>query len=137
MTVRISIPFTLPEVYQGLAEGHGRASVDERGLHLEYRIEDAVFGVLKSRVHEMNIPFEDIDDILFSDYWYRRRIVVHLRSMRSLANLPTSKSGRIDLKIARASRGRAREFFSYLSLQMSEERIRQLDRSDELLADNQ
>lgn len=62
MNMRISILFTLPEVYQGLAEGHGRASVDERGLHLEYRIEDAVFGMLKSRVHELHIPFKEIAD---------------------------------------------------------------------------
>ncbi len=136
MNIRISIPFTLPEVYQGLAEGHGRASVDEQGLHLEYRIEDAVVGMLKSRVHELHIPFAEIDDILFSDHWYRRRIVVHLQSMHSLADLPTSKSGRIEMKIAREHRGRAREFFSYLSLQLSEERIRQLDRRDELMADS-
>ncbi|MBE0645334.1 MAG: hypothetical protein IH600_14725 [Bacteroidetes bacterium] len=131
MATRISIPFTLPEVYQGLAAAHGRIYVDDSGLRLEYRVEDAVFGVIKSRVRDLRIPFEEIDDIQFLDRWYRRRFVVQLHSLKLLADFPNSKSGRIVLKIARAQRLRMREFCSHLTLLISEEQLRRLDRPDD------
>ncbi len=131
MTTRISIPFTLASLYQGLAEAHGRAHVDENGFHIEYRVEDSVFGVLKSRVRELHIPFDEIDEVIFIDRWYRRRLVLHFHSMHSAADFPASKAGRLELKVARPHRQRAREFHSFLFLQISEERLRQLDRTDD------
>lgn len=131
MATRISIPFTLPEVYHGLAEAHGRAHVDASGLHIEYRVEDAVFGVLKSRIREVDIPFGDIDDIRLIDGWFRCRIVVQLHSLHIIADFPASKSGRLEFKLAREHRERAREFYSHLSLCMSEERLRQLEQPGE------
>jgi hypothetical protein len=117
-------------VYQGLAEGHGRLSADEHGLILEYRIEDAVFGVVKSGVRSIRFGFDEIDDVEFIDHWYRRRLIIQLHSMRALVDFPTSKSGRIILKIKNPSRQRTRELCSFVSLQISEERLRQLDSSE-------
>ncbi len=131
MTTRISIPFTLASLYQGLAEAHGRAHVDEDGFRIEYRVEDSVFGVIKSRVRELRIPFDDIADIEFIDRWYRRRLVIHLHSLHSVADFPASRSGRIELKIARAHRRHVREFHSHLTLQISEARLRRIERFDE------
>ncbi|MDX9757621.1 MAG: hypothetical protein RBU27_00525 [Bacteroidota bacterium] len=131
MRAIISIPFTLPDVYQGLAEGHGRLSADEQGLMLEYRIEDALVGVVKSAVREIRIAYDDIDDIAFIDRWYRRRVVIQLHHMRAIADFPAAKSGRIILKISRAARERARELFSYSSLRISEARLRQFEAPDD------
>jgi hypothetical protein len=131
MTTRISIPFTLASLYQGLAEAHGRAHVDEHGLNIEYRVEDAVFGIVKSRVRELHIPFEEIDDVEFRDRWWGRRLIFHLHSLHSAADFPGSKAGRIMLKIERVHRQRAREFLSFLSLQISEERLRRITDSDQ------
>ena len=125
MRAIISIPFTLPDVYQGLAEGHGRLSADEQGLMLEYRIEDALVGVVKSAVREIRIAYDDIDR------WYRRRVVIQLHHMRAVADFPAAKSGRIILKISRAARERARELFSYSSLRISEARLRQFEAPDD------
>ncbi|MFZ1731811.1 MAG: hypothetical protein WBQ23_16045 [Bacteroidota bacterium] len=131
MTTRISIPFKLASLYQGLAEAHGRAHVDEHGLRIEYRIEDAVFGFVKTRVRELHIPFEEIDDVEFRDHWWGRRLIFHLHSLHSVADFPDSKEGRIVLKIKRDLRQRAREFHSFLSLQVSEEKLRRLTASDD------
>jgi hypothetical protein len=131
MVTRISIPFTLPEVYHGLAEAHGRARVGDSGLHIEYRVEDAVFGVLKSSIRELDIPFEDIDDVRLIDGWFRCRIVVHLHSLHTIADFPGSQSGRLELKLSREHRERAREFYSHLSLCISEERLRRIEQPGE------
>lgn len=127
MQAIMSIPFTLPDVYQGLAEGHGRLSADEHGLVLEYRIEDALVGLVKSAVREIRIAYDDIDDIEFIDRWYRRRVVIQLHHMRAIADFPAAKSGRIILKIPRTARERARELFSFSSLRISEARLRQIE----------
>jgi hypothetical protein len=130
MVTRFSIPFNLPEVYHGLAEGHGRAHVDEHGLRLEYRVEDAVIGMLKSKVREMRIRFSDIDEVRLDVRWFRCRMILHLHSMLPVADFPVSKSGRIELRFAREHRDRAREFHSYLSLQISEQRLREIENDD-------
>ena len=135
MAFRISIPFTLPEVFHGLAEGHGRAHLDERGLRLEYRVEDAVFGMLKSRVRDLRIRFSDIDDVRFEKRWFHCRLVLHLHSIHPVADFPGSKSGRIELRFAKEHRERAREFHSHLTLQISEQKLRELDDEEWQIAD--
>ena len=130
MVRRLSLPFKLQEMYHGLAEGHGRAHVDESGLHLEYRVEDAVIGMLKSKVRVMHIRFSEIDEARLDIRWFRCRLVLHLHSMLPVADFPVSKSGRIELRFAREHRDRAREFHSFLSLQLSEQRLREIEEDD-------
>ncbi len=125
-----SIPFTLPEVYHGLAEGHGRLHVGEEGLRLEYRVKDAVFGVLKSAVREVFLPYDDIEDFEYREGWYRRRFFIHISSMQMAADFPGADEGHIVLRFRKVARERLRSVASQITLQLSEHRLRQIENDD-------
>lgn len=123
----MSIPFRLPDIYHGLAEGHGRLHVGEEGLRLEYRVKDAVFGVLKSRVKEVFIPYGDIEQLELRIGWFRRRIFIHTRSLQLIDDFPGADDGCIILNVRKSPKERAREINSHITLRMSEHKLREID----------
>jgi hypothetical protein len=125
----MSIPFTLPEIYHGLAEGHGRLHVGEEGLRLEYRVKDAVFGLLKSRVKEVFIPWTEIWEFEFKDGWFRRRFIIHSHSLELVSEFPGADDGRIVLRLRKVSRDYIRELHSHIMLRRSEHRLSEIDSS--------
>lgn len=124
---RMSIPFKIPELYHGLAEGHGRLHVGEEGLRLEYRVKDAVFGVLKSRVKDVFIPYSEIEHVEFRERWFRRRFHIHTHSLQALADFPGADDGCIELNVRKVDRQRIREIHSHITLRMSEQKLREID----------
>ena len=126
----MSIPFVLPEMYHGLAEGHGRLHVGEEGLRLEYRVKDAVFGLLKSSVREVFLPYDDIEEFEYREGWFRRRFFIHIRSMHTASDFPGAEEGRIVLRFRKLPKERLRSISSHISLHLSEHRLRQLDADD-------
>ncbi|MCB2205438.1 hypothetical protein KQI65_11880 [bacterium] len=129
-TKSVSIPFTLPEVYHGLAEGHGRLHVGAEGLRLEYRVKDAVLGLLKSRVRELFVPYEHIDEFEYREGWFRRRFVIHVATMQLTEDFPGSDEGQIILRFRKLPKEKLRGIASRISLQLSEHRLQQLDSDD-------
>ena len=127
---RSSLPFTLPEVYHGLAEGHGRLHVGEEGLRLEYRVKDAVLGLLKSRVREVFLSYGDIEEFEFRDGWLRRSFVIHVNTMQVASDFPGAEEGHIVLRFRKIDRDRLRGAASQISLRLSEYRLRRLDNDD-------
>lgn len=125
----MSIPFTLPEVYHGLAEGHGRLHVGEEGLRLEYRIKDAVLGLLKSRVKEVFIPWSEIWECECKIGWVRRRFVIHAHSLDLVSDFPGAEDGRIELRFKKVPKDRLREIYSHIMLRRSEQQLSELDAS--------
>jgi hypothetical protein len=123
----MSIPFRLPEIYHGLAEGHGRLHVGEEGLRLEFRVKDAVFGVLKSRVKEVFIPYADIESFELKIGWFRRRLFIHTRSLQLVEDFPGDDDGCIILNVRKSPKDRIREIHSHITLHMSEQKLREID----------
>ena len=123
----IGIPFRIEDIYQGLGEINGRLRIGEGVLLLEYRMKDAVFGVLRGRVRELRIPFVDIEDIEFHDGWFRKRITIRAMSIASFADIPGAEGGVLVLKIKRGDVPRAQVGVSRLRLLQSEQKLQALD----------
>ena len=123
----INIPFRIANLYQGLGEIEGRLRAHEGVLLLEYRMKDAVLGVLRSRVKELRIPFDDIEDIEFHNGWFRKRITVRARGLRSFADIPGAEGGTLVLVVARRDAARALAGIARVRLLQSEQRLRALD----------
>ena len=124
---RLSLPFTIPDLYHGLAHAIGRLRLDQEGIVLEYRIADAVLGILKSRVHETHIPFDEIESIQFKNGWFRKRIFIQTYSLHSQAAIPGGDDGVIRLKVTRHDKERALEVISRINLHISESRLERMD----------
>jgi hypothetical protein len=122
----ISIPFH-NEIYEGLGEVHGRLRIGDGVLLLEYRMKDAVIGVLRGRVREQRIPLIDIESIEFHNGWFRKRIIIRANSIASFTDIPGAEGGVLVLRIKRQDAERARLCVSRMQLAQSEQKLKALD----------
>jgi hypothetical protein len=95
-----SVPFKLP-VYGGMAECHGLLRPDGDSLVLEYQVQDNMFGVLRGKARAVRIPLSDLESVELRGKWFGRSLIIQSRSLLTLANVPGSKQGRLELAIAR------------------------------------
>jgi hypothetical protein len=122
-----SVPFTIPDLFHGFAEAKGILRLDERALLLEYQVQDAIFGLIKSRIRELSIACEDIESIRFRKHWWKRTIVVQTRSLRAPASIPGNTQSCLVLRIQRRDRFNVEQTISRLTLKMSEIRLEKLE----------
>ena len=54
------VPFSFPEVYQGLASGGGIATATTAGLTLEFQVKDGFVGIIKSDIRKVVIPISEL-----------------------------------------------------------------------------
>ena len=122
----VSLPYTIPNVYEGLAAAHGVAKSTEAGLMLEFQVKDGFVGLVKSRVNEVPIPLDELVSIELKEGWFRQRLLIRARSLTTLASVPGHESGHIVLRIARKDLRVAREMVSVLRLTLAERELRRL-----------
>lgn len=115
-----SVPFTIPNVYEGFAEAHGLLKLTQPGVVLEFQVKDGLVGLIKSRVNEVTVPLDEIVSVELKKGWFQRRLLLRCRSLATLANIPKHKSGTIALRIARDNMRVAREVVSMLRVSLAE-----------------
>jgi hypothetical protein len=115
-----SLPFTIENVYGGLAAAHGVARSTETGLILEFQVKDSVVGMMKSRVVEVPIPLNEFASIELKEGLFSKRLSIRARSLATLSEVPGHESGQVVLKIARKDLRIAREMVSVLRLTLAE-----------------
>jgi hypothetical protein len=126
-----SLPFTIPDVYEGLAAAHGVAKSTEAGLVLEFQVKDSFVGMVKSRVNQVPVTFKELVSIELKEGWFRHRLLIRARSLATLTSVPGHESGHVALKIARKDLRVAREMVSVLRLTLAERELQSLTaRSD-------
>jgi hypothetical protein len=96
-----SVPFKL-HVFGGLAECNGLIRPDGDSLVLEFQIQDNFFGFLRGKPKAVRILLADLDLVELKGRLFGRTLVIKARTLASLADVPGSKQGRVDLEIARA-----------------------------------
>ena len=127
----VTLPFTIPGVFQGLASVAGLLHIGEGALRMEFRVTDAIFGLLRSRVRDIELELTDIESVSFRDGWFRKRIVIQTRRLGIISDLPGGEAGVIVLHVQRRHRERIRECVSRISLGISEARLRAIERRTE------
>jgi len=96
-----SVPFT-QKVFGGLGECHGLIRPDGDCLVLEFQVQDSLGGIFRSRPKSVRVPLADLQSVELRGGWFSRSLVIQARSLISTANVPGSKQGRVEVKIARA-----------------------------------
>jgi hypothetical protein len=99
--VMTSVPFTI-SVYGGLAECHGLVRPDADSLCLEYQVQDSMLGIVRGKAKTVRIPLADLESVAMRGRWLGRTLVIQARSLLSVAAVPGSRQGRVELTIARA-----------------------------------
>jgi hypothetical protein len=123
-----SVPFSIADVYGGLADCQGIVSATESCLVLEFETRDSVFGVLKSGVKSVEIPFSELESVTYEKRLFSALIRICVRRLSTVADIPGLSNGEIKLKVARKNRSKAKLFASSVNLhaiELSLESIRQ------------
>jgi hypothetical protein len=111
----ITVPFKLPDLYAGFAEGKGLAKASDSELILEFIVKDSVLNLLKSGTKEIRIPRSEIDAIHHRQGWFSDKLRIRVKSIRWLADLPDSDTGEVTLHVARRDRTQAADLVRVLT----------------------
>lgn len=96
----VSTPFESEDM-AGFAVVLGSIQAMNHGLRLEYRIRDAIFGTLRTKVRTVEIPYEQIVRMEFRSGPFKGKLAIIGNSLSSLQNFPGSETGRIEVKVKR------------------------------------
>ena len=110
----ITLPFKVPELFGGFAEGRGLAKIDSADLTLELVVRDSLVQLLKSGVKEVRIPRSEIDAVSFKRGWFGAKVRIRVKSMKWLKDLPGCDNGEVTLHVARRDREQAEGFVQML-----------------------
>ncbi|MBN8428748.1 MAG: hypothetical protein J0L65_14900 [Xanthomonadales bacterium] len=125
-----TIPFHF-DSHGGLGEVKGLARMDEYGLELQFSTRDALFGVIKSDLRSLRVPFDALLSVRYSAgfLWLMPSIQLRVRDLQVLAGLPESEEGRVTLRVKFGDRHDGRAFARDLDTLRSHYRVQMLDRT--------
>ena len=111
----VTVPFKVPNLFAGFAEGKGLAKASDSELTLEFVLEENVLNLFKTGVKEIRIPRSEIDAIHHRQGWFTDKLRIRVKSMRWLADLPGCDTGQVTLHVARRDRAQAASFVQVLA----------------------
>jgi len=129
----VSLPFSIPNLYQGLAEARGILRTNAAGLVLEFEVKDGVVGMLKSGIKEVRLAIDEVSHIDLKEGWFRTRVFIRANRLAALSSIPGNESGKIALQIARKDRTLAKALVSGLKLSLSEKELERLNQDRSIL----
>jgi hypothetical protein len=110
------VPVSLGELYEGLANSHGLIRDEGDHLCIEFQVQDAVFGLIKSGIKQVRIPLADLASVTVARSWFGlcTKLVVQVARMEAVKDVPGMAQGRIALGVARKDRDAAAKFVAEL-----------------------
>ena len=111
------VPFSIQDSFGGLAQTQGLISNEVDRLRLQFQTQDAIVGLIKSSLGQIDIPMADVASVHFQSSWFglANQLVIQITRLDLLQSLPGSTQGRLILKVARGDRAVAERFASELS----------------------
>ncbi|MHB8955259.1 MAG: serine/threonine-protein kinase [Pirellulaceae bacterium] len=109
---RRRVPFTIGDVYGGLARADGILRFDGRELVLEFQVTDDLVGYVTSGVKTVRVPVSDIISLRPVTGWFGWKPALELRTDRlpTLGEVPGHEKGMVRLQIARSDVELAQQF---------------------------
>ncbi len=98
-----SVPFHV-ETFAGLGKIVGSVQATSNSLKIEYRATDNIFGGIKSQLHTITIPIEQLSNVSVKHGVFGSTLVITAVSASVLGELPEGESGRVQLKVERTDR---------------------------------
>ncbi len=98
-----SVPFHV-ETFAGLGKIIGSVQATSNSLKIEYRATDNIFGGIKSQLHTLVIPVDQLINVSVKHGVFGSTLVIAAVSASILGELPEGESGRVQLKVQRLDR---------------------------------
>jgi serine/threonine protein kinase len=110
----ISLLVSNTDVYAGFAKAHGILRLGESDLTLEFRIEDGIFGILRSQIRNVRIPFSQISSIRIQHGWRKMSLIIRASTWSALAKVPAAKAGQVKLEVSSKEKANLERFIESL-----------------------
>jgi len=127
LTSGYRLPFSVDNLYSGLARVEGLLSASKNDLTIEFQTQDNVLRVFKGRTGSLTLSYGDLYRVELKANWFRRKLIIRPNSLQSLGNMPGIEEGAISLSIKRKNLHEAKELASYVAMRISEIRLEQMD----------
>lgn len=122
-----SVAFKISNINQEFVEVKGLLSAHEESLLIEFERKEEVFGSSKPGLNEARIPYSDLEDLEWKNGFFRSKIILIGKSMRSLSEVPGAEQGRLVMNVKRKDRDDAEKVASRVRLRISEERLNSME----------
>jgi serine/threonine protein kinase len=100
----ISVPFTIEDIFAGLAQLSGILHFDGQTLRAEWQVSDAVLNTFTGNVKTITIPVDQIASAKVVNGFWSTRLELVARSIATFGDLRCNTPGKLALKIARSDR---------------------------------
>ncbi len=107
-----SVPFAISSVYEGFAEANGILKFTGGELTMQFQVKDSILGAVKSALRDVRISPSALESVSFTPGWLSHQLVIQCNDMTAISHLPTSKSGRVALTIAKSDQEAAERLVS-------------------------
>lgn len=121
------VPFEITNLNHGFQKATGLIKLEGEQILCEFRVVDAILGMIKSDVKETRIPLSDLHSVEFKKGFFRSKMIFEAQSLRVFEHVPGSEQGEWEIRIKRKDRDDARDLVSKIRLALSEMRLRDLD----------
>ena len=107
-----TVPVALGDLYEGFASAHGLIRDEGDHLCIEFQVQDAVFGLIKSGIRQVRIPVADLASVTLERRWFglMTKLIIQVSSMEAVREIPGMAKGQCTLGIARKDRMAAAKF---------------------------
>ncbi|NGP89824.1 hypothetical protein [Fodinibius halophilus] len=122
-----SVPFEIPNVTHGIHLAKGIMKAKKEGIELEYEIQDVLFGITHTDVQTVFLSYDKIQEVRFKKGWFSAKVIIEANSMKDVKSIPQAEQASVTLKIKRKHREEAEQVISQARLQLSENKLSQLD----------
>ena len=113
-----SVPFKVDQ-YEGLATSQGIVSFVEDAIVIQYETKDAVFGMAKSGLKEIEIPLDVVEEVTFEAGLFRSKLTIVVSDMVYCVDIPGSSGNRVSLPIKKKYADNAEDFVQAIRLRAS------------------
>ena len=114
-----SVPFKVGQ-YEGFATSEGIVFFHENSIVVQYETKDAVFGVVKSGLKEIEIPLDVVEEVTFDAGLFRKKLTIVVSDMDYCVDVPGGNGNRISLPIKKKYADSAEDFVQAIVLRASE-----------------
>ncbi len=118
INLSLCVPFRIPGVYGGWAEIQGLLRSEADSLVLDFEVKESVLDLLRLHSKVSTIALEDLAAVEWRHGWFRRWIVLRVKRLEALRQLPGAQTGELRLKIARQHAKAAEEFVGSVQMAM-------------------
>ncbi len=115
-----SIPVKLADSLEGFAESKGLLSVKNEIIKIQFQTVDAILGVVKSGLNEVEIPLSHLLELSYKKSLFGNKLILKVDDLRVIEKLPECNNNEVVLSIARKDIDDAIDFVRAIKMDISE-----------------